>query len=127
MTTLLVIIHILICLFLIGVVLIQGGKGAELGSAFGGGSSQTLFGARGAATVLSKITTIVAVIFMITSLLLTIVSIKSGSVVKESVIPEKVTAKPEKQKTLPPGAGVKPVEPARKAPAEKAPAKTETK
>ncbi|RMG73081.1 MAG: preprotein translocase subunit SecG, partial [Nitrospirae bacterium] len=94
----------------------QGGKGAELGSAFGGGSSQTLFGARGAATVLGKITTVVAVVFMVTSLLLTIISIKSGSVVKESVIPEKVTTKPAQQKALPPGAGVKPVEPEKKAP-----------
>ncbi|RMG71098.1 MAG: preprotein translocase subunit SecG [Nitrospirae bacterium] len=127
MTTLLVIIHVIICLVLIGIVLVQGGKGAELGSAFGGGSSQTLFGARGAATVLGKITTIVAVIFMITSLLLTIVSIRSGSVVKESVIPEKTTTEPQKQKALPPGAGVKPVEPVKKAPAEKAPAKPETK
>ncbi len=127
MTTLLVIIHILICLFLIGVVLIQGGKGAELGSAFGGGSSQTLFGARGAATVLSKVTTIVAVIFMITSLLLTIASIKGGSVVKESIIPEKVTTKPAEQKALPPGAGVKPVKPEKKAAPEKTPAKTQTK
>ncbi len=127
MTTLLVIVHIVICLVLIGIVLVQGGKGAELGSAFGGGSSQTLFGARGAATVLGKITTVVAVIFMITSLLLTIVSIKSGSVVKESVIPEKVKTQPAKQKTLPPGAGVKPVEPSKKAPSGKAPAKPKTK
>lgn len=83
MTTLLIIIHILVSLFLIFIVLIQSSKGAELGAAFGG-SSQTLFGSRGAATFLSKLTTIAAVVFMITSLLLAISSTKSGSVVKKT-------------------------------------------
>ncbi|MEE9524602.1 MAG: preprotein translocase subunit SecG, partial [Thermodesulfovibrionales bacterium] len=63
MTTFLLVIHILVSLSLIGIVLIQGGKGAELGSAFGGGSSQTLFGGRGAATFLGKMTTVVAIVF----------------------------------------------------------------
>ncbi|MEW6570137.1 MAG: preprotein translocase subunit SecG [Nitrospirota bacterium] len=81
MTTFLVIIHVFVCVFLIGVVLLQSGKGAQLGAAFGG-SSQTLFGSRGAATFLSKMTTIAAVVFMLTSLMLAVVSAKSGSVVK---------------------------------------------
>ncbi|RME63403.1 MAG: preprotein translocase subunit SecG, partial [Nitrospirae bacterium] len=68
MAGLILAIHIIVCLFLIVVVLVQGGKGAELGSAFGSGASQTLFGPRGAATVLTKLTTIMAVVFMITSL-----------------------------------------------------------
>jgi preprotein translocase subunit SecG len=111
MTTLLIIIHVLISLFLIGVVLIQGGKGAELGSAFGGGSSHTLFGARGAATVLSKITTIVAILFMVTSLILTIISVRQPSVVKSSIIPEEKTQKAPSEGVKKVPEGVKPVSP----------------
>jgi preprotein translocase subunit SecG len=87
MTILLTIIHIIVCFFLIGIVLLQGGKGAELGAAFGG-SSQTIFGSRGAATVFSKITTIAAVVFMITSLTLAVITAKGGSVVKKSPVTE---------------------------------------
>lgn len=66
MTILLTIIHLFVCFFLILVVLLQTGKGADIAAAFGG-SSQTAFGARGAATLLSKLTTGSAIIFMITS------------------------------------------------------------
>jgi preprotein translocase subunit SecG len=69
------IIHLLVCLFLIFVVLIQSSKGAEMGAAFGG-SSQTVFGSRGAATIFTKITTITAILFMLTSLSLAIISVK---------------------------------------------------
>jgi len=93
MTVLLIIIHILVCLFLIAVVLLQSGKGAEIGAAFGG-SSQTLFGSRGAATFLSKMTTIAAVAFMVTSLLLAIVTSKGGSVVKSTVVPQQSVPAP---------------------------------
>lgn len=82
MTTLLIIIHTLVSLFLIAVVLLQSGKGAEIGAAFGG-SSQTLFGSRGAASFLSKLTTVSAVVFMITSLSLAIVTNKGSSVVRK--------------------------------------------
>lgn len=61
-------VHIIICLFLIVLILFQAGKGADMGAAFGAGSSQTLFGARGAATFLSKLTTGAAVIFLLTSI-----------------------------------------------------------
>ncbi|NOY39817.1 MAG: preprotein translocase subunit SecG [Nitrospirae bacterium] len=88
MITILTFIHVTICLLLIGIVLIQGGKGAELGSAFGGGSSQTIFGGRGAATFMNKLTTGIAIAFMVTSLILTVVSVKQGSVVKSSIMPE---------------------------------------
>jgi len=71
---LLVLLHIAVCVVLILVVLLQTGKRADLAGAFGGGGSQTVFGARGAATALSKITTAAAVIFMITSLGLSLVS-----------------------------------------------------
>lgn len=82
MLALTTVIHVLVSVFLIFVVLVQGGKGAEVGAAFGGGSSQTLFGGRGAATFLSKVTTIAAVVFMFTSLLLTMFSFRG----KTSVI-----------------------------------------
>src|ERR1700678_350268 len=68
----LVIVHIIVCLFLIGVVLIQQGKSADLAGAFGGQGSQTAFGPRGAANLLTKLTTWSAVIFMVISLTLTI-------------------------------------------------------
>jgi len=70
----LTLVHILVCLVLILVVLLQSGKAADLAGAFGGMGSQTAFGPRGAATVLSKATTVCAVVFMITSLSLAILA-----------------------------------------------------
>jgi preprotein translocase subunit SecG len=72
MIVLLVILHVLISLFLILVVLLQQGKGADLAGAFGGGGSQTAFGARGATTLLHKLTTAFFVLFVLTSLTLAI-------------------------------------------------------
>jgi preprotein translocase subunit SecG len=69
---LLVILHVIICLILIGVVLLQQGKSADLAGAFGGQGSQTAFGPRGAANLLTRLTTWSAVLFMITSISLTI-------------------------------------------------------
>ena len=74
MSVLLIVIHVLVCVALIMIVLLQTGKGADMGAAFGGGSSQTLFGSTGASTFLSKATTIAAVVFMVTSLGLAYVS-----------------------------------------------------
>lgn len=74
MIILVTIIHVLVCLFLIAVVLLQSGKAADLAGAFGGMGSQTVFGPRGAATALSKATTISAVVFMLTSLTLSLMS-----------------------------------------------------
>jgi preprotein translocase subunit SecG len=77
------VVHILVCFALILIVLLQAGKGAEMGAAFGG-ASQTIFGSSGAMGFLSKLTTGVAVLFMITSLILTFSSAKKGSsVIKE--------------------------------------------
>src|ERR1700749_1668253 len=70
---LLVILHVVICLFLIGVVLLQQGKSADLAGAFGGQGSQTAFGPRGAANLLTRLTTWSAVLFMLTSIGLTVV------------------------------------------------------
>ncbi len=72
MVILLVILHVVVCLFLIGVVLLQQGKSADLAGAFGGQGSQTAFGPRGAANVLTRLTTWSAIIFMITSISLTV-------------------------------------------------------
>ncbi len=72
MVYLVVILHIVVSLFLIGVVLLQQGKSADLAGAFGGQGSQTAFGPRGAANVLTKLTTYSAIIFMLTSIGLTI-------------------------------------------------------
>lgn len=74
------IVHIIVCFFLIVVVLLQSGKAADLAGAFGGMGSQTAFGPRGSATVLSKATTIAAVLFMLTSLSLSVLYTRSGRV-----------------------------------------------
>lgn len=70
MSTVLVIVHVLVCVFLIAVVLLQRGRGAEIGAVFGGGASSTVFGSRGAGNFLTKLTTISAVVFMLTSMAL---------------------------------------------------------
>ena len=74
MLILITIIHVLVCLFLIGVVLLQSGKAADLAGAFGGLGSQTVFGPRGSATVLTRATTISAILFMVTSLSLSMLA-----------------------------------------------------
>ena len=68
MSIILIIMHVIVCIALIMIVLLQTGKGADMGAAFGGGSSQTLFGSTGASTFLSKATTVAAIVFMLTSL-----------------------------------------------------------
>ena len=73
MYTLTVIIHLVVCFLMIGAILLQAGKGAEIGAAFGG-SSQTVFGSRGPGTFLSKVTVAAAIIFMLTSLGLALLS-----------------------------------------------------
>src|SRR5438067_8402040 len=72
------IVHVAVCVFLIIVVLLQSGKAADLAGAFGGIGSQTAFGPRGSATLLSKATTISAVLFMVTSLTLSILATRSA-------------------------------------------------
>ncbi len=78
METLLIIVHVVVCLFLIGIVLLQHGKGADIGATFGG-SSQSLFGTEGPLPLLNKITTFAAIVFMVTSISLAYISAKSGS------------------------------------------------
>ena len=69
----LIVIHVLVCFLMVGGILLQSGKGAEIGASFGG-SSQTVFGSRGPANFLSKFTVVVAAIFMVTSLSLAIMA-----------------------------------------------------
>jgi preprotein translocase subunit SecG len=118
-------VHVFTCLFLIGVVLLQQGKGQDLASAFGGGGSQTAFGPRGSATVLSRATTILAALFMVTSFSLSV--IKSGrSTILDQVpaatateAPAAATEEPASTTEKPAGATEAPAEPAQApAPAE---------
>ena len=94
MTLAISIIHIMMCVLLVLIVLLQTSKGADIGAAFGGGSSQTLFGSAGPGGFLTKITTGVAIIFMVTSIGLAYFSShKTGaSIMKET----------QTQKTIPP-------------------------
>jgi len=78
MYILITVIHVVVCIFLIIVVLLQSGKAADLAGAFGGMGSQTAFGPRGSATLLSKATTISAIVFMCTSLALSVLSSRNS-------------------------------------------------
>jgi len=88
LTVFLTIVHVIVSVFLIMVVLLQTGKRADLAGAFGGGGSQTAFGTRGAATLLSKLTTAAAIGFMVTSMSLAIVGSRSAKDGGGSVLPE---------------------------------------
>ena|SRR5688572_6811709 len=92
----LTVIHVIVSVFLILVVLLQQGKSADWSGAFGGGSSQAAFGARSTATVLSKATTVAAILFMLTSLSLTILLSRPGgsSVIREDAIQQQTPAAP---------------------------------
>src|SRR5580698_1358861 len=78
MVYLLVVIHVIVSLFIIGIVLLQQGKSADLAGAFGGQGSQTAFGPRGAANLLTKVTTWAAILFMFTSIGLTVLIQRSA-------------------------------------------------
>ena len=90
METLLTILHVVVCLFLVGIVLLQHGKGADIGATFGG-SSQSLFGTEGPLPLLNKITTAAAIIFMLTSVSLAYISSHTGT---ESVMSGLTKEKP---------------------------------
>ena len=79
-------VHVIVCLFLIIVVLLQSGKAADLAGAFGGMGSQTAFGPRGSATLLSKATTISAIVFMLTSMALSIVATRGSGGIGATVL-----------------------------------------
>jgi preprotein translocase subunit SecG len=95
------IVHTLVCIFLIIVVLLQSGKAADLAGAFGGMGSQTAFGPRGSATLLSKATTISAVIFMLTSLSLSILATRNAGL-GTTVLQDASHSQPAKGTATPP-------------------------
>src|SRR5437016_7211580 len=99
MTILITLIHVIVCFFLIAVVLLQSGKSGDLAAAFGGQGSQTAFGPRGAATVLSRATTWSAIIFMVTSITLSVFASRRG--VTNSVL-QGVKASPTKSQPAKP-------------------------
>jgi preprotein translocase subunit SecG len=113
MSTLIVVVHVVVCLMLICIVLLQTGKGADMGAAFGG-SSQALFGGAGPAPFLTRVTTIAAVVFMVTSLTLAFFSanVMEGSVmrgveavpgqaVEQPAVPEGMPGAPVQQQDQP--------------------------
>jgi preprotein translocase subunit SecG len=109
MIYLLTAIHILVCFFLVVVVLLQSGKAADLAGAFGGMGSQTAFGPRGSATLLSKATTFAAALFMVTSMSLAIMASRGGTSVGKTVLDN---APAKTQQTTP--APARPAAPAKK-------------
>jgi preprotein translocase subunit SecG len=133
----LIVIHVFACLFLIVSILLQAGKGADMGAIFGGGGAQTLFGASGGATFMSKLTSALAVVFMLTCLSLAYISSHTASIMpKEGAGPaqpaadegepadENAPAQPSGGEAAPaqPAAGGEQAAPEAPAPAPEAPA-----
>jgi preprotein translocase subunit SecG len=120
MVIVLTVLHVLIACFLVLIVLIQSGKGADIGAAFGGGASQTMFGARGATTVLHKITSGLAAAFMLTSLGLAVLaggpsgrSVIRDEPAKPSAPASQPGAGPVGESKAPPAPAAPPGEPAK--------------
>ena len=106
--------HVIVCMFLIAVVLLQSGKSADVAAAFGGMGSQTAFGTRTAATVLSKATTWAAIVFMLTSITLSVLATRrtassSGSVLEGTKASAPVKPAPQQK----PGPEQQPITPSR--------------
>lgn len=91
MMTFVVVLHVFVCLLLILIVLLQAGKGAEMGATFGAGGSQSVFGSGGAAPFMTKLTTVIAVIFMVTSIGLTILNARASKKTVVEGIPTQMT------------------------------------
>ena len=92
----LIVAHVLVALAIIGLVLLQHGKGADMGSGFGGGASGSLFGATGSANFLSRSTAILATVFFLLSLALAFVATKGGPVESGGGVMDAVRNQPEK-------------------------------
>ncbi len=106
LTAIILVVHVIVCIALILIILLQTGKGADIGAVFGGGSSQTVFGSTGAATFLSKFTIGAAVVFMVTSIVLTYFSgrgvvVQERSVMTEQSTPINATVVPQSQEQGP--------------------------
>jgi len=87
-----VVLHFIVAFFLIGVILLQAGKGTDIGAAFGAGGSQSLFGSAGGGNFLTKLTTAAAIIFLATSLSLATISNKSSTITETSIISKQLEA-----------------------------------
>ncbi|MBC7184739.1 preprotein translocase subunit SecG [Marinobacter guineae] len=85
--TLVVVVHVVIAVALVGLVLIQQGKGADAGAAFGGGASQTVFGSQGSGSFLTRFTTLLAIVFFVTSFSLAIFAKQRAELAGEAGIP----------------------------------------
>jgi preprotein translocase subunit SecG len=130
MSALIIALHVIVCLVLIFAFLLQSGKAADLAGAFGCGGSATAFGARGSASLLSKLTTGAAILFMITSLGLWILSGREGSSVvgkeKAPAAPPVTTAQPVAKPADKAGTDQKSAQPEQKAGEQKPPAASAT-
>src|SRR5947199_7703263 len=112
MFTALIVVHILASFAIIGIVLLQAGKGADIGSAFGGAGSQAVFGSMGTPTVLGKITAVIAIIFTITSFSLALLGgERGGSIVREAAPPPAAAPAPAAPAPAAPAAPASPAEP----------------
>jgi preprotein translocase subunit SecG len=132
MSLFIVIIHVTVCIALIMIVLLQTGKGADMGAAFGGGASQTLFGTTGASTFLTKMTTGAAVVFMLTSLTLAYMRSDRGQpalLTTDPPVSEQRAAEPapagEADQTAPPAADTPAAEQSPDAPQNPSPPETQ--
>jgi preprotein translocase subunit SecG len=114
MTVVVTVLHVIVCVFLIAVVLLQRGRGAQVGAVFGGGGGATMFGGRGAGNFLTKLTTGAAVVFMLTSLSLAYMGMQhgeqlfSGEALEEEQAGEPATAPFEEIPQAPAEAGEAP-------------------
>jgi preprotein translocase subunit SecG len=97
MIYLLIVIHVIVCLFMIAVILLQQGKSADLAGAFGGQGSQTAFGPRSAANLLTRTTTWCAIIFMVTSISLTVLMARQSHT-QRSVLSGATSSQPKPAK-----------------------------
>src|SRR5881409_2627763 len=108
----LIVVHVISCFAIIGIVLLQAGKGADIGSAFGGAGSQAVFGSMGTPTVLGKITAVIAIIFTITSFSLALLGgERGGSIVREAAPPPAAAPAPAAPAPAAPAAPASPAEP----------------
>lgn len=87
METLVVVVHVVIAVALVGLILIQQGKGADAGAAFGGGASQTVFGSQGSGSFLTRMTSILALVFFVTSFSLAIFAKQRAEVAGQAGVP----------------------------------------
>jgi preprotein translocase subunit SecG len=123
MSVVVTVLHVIVCVFLIAVVLLQRGKGAQVGAVFGGGGGATMFGGRGAGNFLTKLTAGAATVFMITSLSLAYMRMHRGErLFEDGAIEEEAAPKALPFEEIGKTPGEAPAEPEAAAPPAEAPA-----